>query len=200
MRRSSGPIITRSFSATTARPTPHSALPPPPVPTNRPTPQFTRHHDIAAPQVDATAFRQGWRVTARLDGLLEAGRIDREQWDGAQQWRRWAELIGLSHVQRWDVRPDAPCHPSDLPMLRRVEAAAKLRACHEALGELRMRLLDCCVARDLSWREIGGLLRMSDKTAIAWTVEALEALADWRAGRTVAPPPTLRYRIEPGRQ
>jgi hypothetical protein len=47
---------------------------------------------------------------------------------------RSAELIGLSHVQRWDVRPDAPFHTSDLPMLRQVEAAAKLRACTEALG------------------------------------------------------------------
>jgi hypothetical protein len=130
--------------------------------------------------------------------LLDAGRIDRETWDCAQQWRRWAELIGLSHVQRWDVRSDAPCHPSDLPMLRRVEAATKLRACTEALGELRVRLLDCCVLRDLSWREIATLLRVSDKTATVWVVEALIALADWRNGRPVAPPPVLRFRNQPG--
>jgi hypothetical protein len=196
MRRS-GPIVAKSSAATAPRSAPSGPLLPP-VSTNRPTPQFTSHHNVTAPQVDSTAFRQGWRVATRLDGLLESGRIDREQWDCAQQWRRWAELIGLSHVQRWDVRPDAPCHPSDLPMLHRVQAAAKLRACSVALGELRVRLLDCCVLRDMSWREIAGLLRMSDKTATQWVVEALSALADWRCGRTVAPPPVLRFRNQPG--
>jgi hypothetical protein len=42
-----------------------------------------------------------------------------------------------------DSCSDAPCRPSDLPMLRWVEAAAKLRTCTEALGELCLRLLDC---------------------------------------------------------
>jgi DNA-directed RNA polymerase specialized sigma24 family protein len=83
-------------------------------------------------------------------------------------------------------------------MLRRVEAATKLRACTEALGELRTRLLDCCVLRDLSWREIATLLRVSDKTATVWVVEALMALADWRNGRPTAPPPVLRFRNQPG--
>jgi DNA-directed RNA polymerase specialized sigma24 family protein len=167
-------------------------------PTNRPTPQFTRHHDIAAPQVDATAFRQGWRVTARLDGLLEAGRIDREQWDGAQQWRRWAELIGLSHVQRWDVRPDAPCHPDDLPMLRRVQAASRLRSVAEALGPLRVRLLTMCVSEDRSWREIGDRLGIDGKTARAWCAAAVVALAAYLAGEPVPEAPALRPRIQPG--
>jgi hypothetical protein len=199
MRRP-GSLVTRSFSASASpRPTPHSALVlPPVVATNRPTPQYQRRHDVEAPAVDATAFRQGWRVTTRLDALLEAGRIDSEQHDAAHAWRRWAELIGLSHVQRWDVRPDAPCYPSDLPMLRRVQAAARLRACTEALGELRTRLLDCCVVRDLSSGEIAALLRVSDKTATSRVVEALSALADWRCGRTVAPPPVLRFRNQPG--
>lgn len=57
-----------------------------------------------------------------------------------------------------------------MPMLRRVEAAARLRACTEALGELRVRLLDCCVVRGPSWREIAALLRVSDKTATSWVV------------------------------
>jgi hypothetical protein len=198
MRRASSPIVTRSFAATCTTPRPSAPVPPRVVSTAAPTPQYRRHHDVSAPQVDSISFRQSWRVSTRLDNLLEAGRIDREAWDCAQEWRRWAELICLSHVQRWDVRPDTPCHPSDLPMLRRVEAAAKLRACAEALGELRIRLLDCCVARDLSWREIATLLRVSDKTATVWVIEALFALADWRCGRTVAPPPVIRFRNQPG--
>jgi hypothetical protein len=176
---------------------PRAALPPA-VTTAAPSLQFRQHHDVTVPQVDSTAFRQGWRVATRLDGLLEAGRIDREQWDTAQEWARWCELIGLSHVQRWDVRQDAPCHPSDLPMLRRVQAATKLRACVEALGGLRVRLLECCVVHDLSWSELGRRMRLDPKTATARTVEALIALADWRCGRSVRPAPAIRFRNQPG--
>jgi hypothetical protein len=48
-------------------------------------PQFTYHHDVTAPQDDDRAFRQGWRVAARLDALLETGRIDRDAWEIAQR-------------------------------------------------------------------------------------------------------------------
>jgi hypothetical protein len=204
MARSGSVAVTRSYIASVApHPAPQRPTPPPAllrtVPSATPSPHFTQHHDVAAPQVDTRAFRQGWRITTRLDALFEAGRIDREQYTAVCEFRAWAEQIGVSHVQRWDVRPDAPCHPSDLPMLRRVQTAAKLRACADAVGELRIRLLDCCI-RDLSWREIGARLRVSDKTATIWVVEAIAALSAWRCGDTVPPPPVLRYRIEPGRQ
>jgi hypothetical protein len=197
-----GPTVTRSFSASAAtRPSPHSApVPPPPVATSRPTPQFTQHHDVAAPRVDDRSFRQGWRVATRLDSLLEAGRIDREAWDCACQWRRWAETITPHKAQLWDTRVDISTVPTDAGMLLRVHAASKLREAAQALGELRVRLLEACVLRDRSWREIAAVVRISDKTVRDYTVEAITALADWRCGRPVAPAPVLRYRIEPGRQ
>ena len=34
----------------------------------------------------------------------------------------------------------------------------------------------------MSWREIGALLLLSDKTASVWVIEALPALADCRRG------------------
>src|SRR5262249_54017831 len=77
-------IVTRSFAATATRPAPRPAVPLV-VTTAAPTPQFRQHHNVEAPQVDSTAFRQGWRVTTRLDALLEAGRIDKEQWEAARE-------------------------------------------------------------------------------------------------------------------
>jgi hypothetical protein len=198
MRRSG--IVTRSYTvAVSARPA--AAAPLPAVTTNRPTPQFTRHHEVSAPQVDSTAFRQGWRVATRLDGLLEAGRIEREAWDCANEWRRWAETIVPSRVQQWAIRVDMP-HASarDAGMLWRIAAATKLREAGEALGELRVKLLEASVLHDLSWRAIATQLRCSDKTALDRVAEAVIALADWRYGRIVPPPPVMRYRIEPGRQ
>jgi hypothetical protein len=85
-------------------------------------------------------------------------------------------------------------------MLIRTTAATKRREVAAALGELRVRIIEAVVVRDMSWSELGRLLRLSDKTAREWAAEAIEALAEHCAGRTDASPPVLRYRIEPGRQ
>jgi len=92
----------------------------PAVATNQPTPEFRQHHHVETPRIDATAFRQGWRVQTRLDALLEAGRIDREQFEAAQIWRRWAENIAPTKVQSWDVRVDASFMTNGSSMLNRV--------------------------------------------------------------------------------
>ena len=195
-------IVTRSFSAAAVRPSPHTRapVPPPGVATAQPSLTYQQHHDVAAPLVDATAFRQGWRICTRLDGLLEAGRIDRACWDAAHTWRRAAELVAPVRVQAWDVRVDRSITPDDAHALRRVAAAARLRVVAEALGALRVRILEAVLVRDMPWAELARLLRISDKTAQTRATEALVALAEHCAGRTVAPPPVLRYRNEPGRQ
>ena len=199
MRRSAG-IVTRSFSATAARPSPQGRAPVPlAVTTGQPTPAYRQHHDVAAPLVDATAFRQGWRVCSRLDSLLECGRIDPETWHAAQGWRRWAETVTPFRHQRWDTRVDISAVPSDTGMLVRSTAATRLRETAAALGELRVRILDAVLVRDLPWTELGRLLRLSDKAARDWAAEAIEALAEHCAGRAVAPPPVLRFRNQPGR-
>jgi hypothetical protein len=64
-------------AAPVARPAPR--MPPPPVlhqaPSNAPTAELRRRDDIEAPQVDGLAFRPGWRIQSRLDGLLADGLI-----------------------------------------------------------------------------------------------------------------------------
>jgi hypothetical protein len=154
---------------------------------------------VQAPQVDATAFRPGWLVQSRLLSLFEAGRIDRNALDAACIWRSWAETITPTRVQSWDVRVDAPLAPNDTPMMRRVRAAAKLREAAAALGQLRVAILDAVVVRDRPWVGLGRSLRVSDKTARHYAAEAIAALAAWRNGETVLPPPAIRFRNEPGR-
>jgi hypothetical protein len=196
----SGPTVTRSFATTAPRSASRNASAvTAAIATARPTPQFSRHHDVAPPQVDSNAFRQGWRIATRLDGLLESGRIDREQWDAACAWRKWVETVTPSRVQPWEIRVDTPGVPNETGVLLRVQTAGKLRAAAEALGPLRIKLLDWIVAKDCAWAEIGRFMRVSDKTARDRAIEALTALADWYAGRTVAPAPVIRFRNEPGR-
>ena len=160
--------------------------------TSKPTREFLARFDVEAPQIDGHARRPGWLVHTRLRALLDRGRIDREAFDSALTWRRYAETITPSHTQSWDLRVDTSFVPSDAGMLRRVKAAGWIRACTAALGPLRLKLLELCVRDDKRWVEVAALLRVSPSTAVNYTVEAIEALADFAAGRTVAPPRVLR--------
>jgi hypothetical protein len=178
MRRPTG-TISRSFTATTSSTRPAAApqraltaqvarslsmpgpahapavRPLPPLPPSKaPAAEYRQHHEVEAPQVDTTRFRQGWRVSTRLDGLLEASAIDREAWEAAGQWRRLAEPTAPMRSQPWDARVDHSLTANDAAALHRVRAGAALRACAEALGELRIRLLELHVIRDVSWREL----------------------------------------------
>jgi hypothetical protein len=155
-------------------------------------------HVVQAPQVDAAAFRQGWLVQSRLLSLFKSDRIDRDALDAACIWPGWAETIRPTKVQRWDVRVDVPLAPNDTPALHRVRAAAMLREVAEALGPLRIAILEAAVVKDRSWVELGRLLRVSDKTARHLCAEAVTALATWLAGETVPSPPAIRFRNQPG--
>ena len=42
----------------------------------QPSAAYRQHHDVEAPRVDTSAFRQGWRVVTRLDALASEGAID----------------------------------------------------------------------------------------------------------------------------
>ena len=169
-------------------------------PSSAPTAAFRQHHDVAPPRIDAAAFRPGWLVQSRLLSLHEAGRIDRQAIDAALAWRAWAETASATRAQSWQVRVDISPGPRDGDATRRVHAAAKLREVATALGPLRAAILEAVVLRDVPWAQLGRLLRLSDKTAREYAAEAVTALAAWRAGDPVPPPPVLRYRIEPGRQ
>ena len=130
-----------------ARSSPAASPPPPTRPavtvplTTRPTPEFVRQHDIAPPRIDSVAFHPGWQVTTRLRALLDLGRIDREAFDAALEWRRHAEVIAPSHTSSLAPRVDVSAVPNDAGMLHRVRAAGWLRECTEALGPLRIKLL-----------------------------------------------------------
>jgi hypothetical protein len=201
MRRSAS-IVTRNLGASVAsRPTPHSAsVAPIGIASNRPAAEFRQHHRVVAPQIDQAAFRPGWLVQNRLRSLFEAGRIDATDMEAAEHWLRWAETVGPKHTQVWAARVDRSVVPNDEVMLQRITAATRLREVADALGELRTRILEAVIVRDLPWTELGHLLRLSDKTARHWAAEAIKALAAHLFGGSVPPPPILRYRIEPGRQ
>ena len=177
------------------RSTPPSRPPSPPAGPHRTSLATTTWpHPRLTPPPSAKA---GW---SRPASPRCAGRIDREALDAALAWRGWFETVTPFRAQPWDIRVDASAGlPNDTSMILRVNAAAKLRAVADALGPLRVKLLESVVVKDLSWLELGRVLRVSGKTAQGFAVEAIEALADWHAGRAAAAPPVLRFRNQPGR-
>ncbi|HYM25288.1 MAG TPA: hypothetical protein VEU08_18855, partial [Vicinamibacterales bacterium] len=54
---------------------------------------YRQHHDVEAPRVDTRAFRQGWRVVTRLDGLLAAGLIAPGVWQAGAEYRAAWEAL-----------------------------------------------------------------------------------------------------------
>jgi hypothetical protein len=166
-------------------------------PSNAPAAEFRHHHDVEAPQVNSTSFRQGWRVHSRLDSLATSGKIDREQLEAAVTWGRWAERVATPGTSPWRIRVDGGGHGGGNLTDRQLDAAAKLRASTAALGVSRIALLGACVVEDRSWRQIGQRLGVAAETARVRVVEAIVALSLWLDGDPVPPAPVVRFRNQP---
>jgi hypothetical protein len=159
---------------------------------NAPLAERAQHAiEIEPPRVDASSFRQGWRVRTRLDGLRVAGRISGDVWQAAVEYRaaydRWQASGGGELAGR--ISGGADAHDR---LLGLVETLAALSAVERRIGRFATALCVACVVEDLSWPEIGRRCGRSHHTAEAWTVAALRALALAWATRRGAGRPVVR--------
>jgi hypothetical protein len=117
-----------------------------PPPSNRPTEELLRRHVIEPPQVDSTAFRQGWQVRSRLDTLLRDGLISPAEYGAAESWQRdfhAAAERSTNLVASLEMRPDGSCGRRE-PSERQLRAVRHQRETAAALGAARVRILDWC--------------------------------------------------------
>jgi hypothetical protein len=153
--------------------------------TNRSDAAYRRNFlDIEAPRVDAKAFRQGWRVVTRLDGLLAAGRITPGTWQACAEYRSsWDAIRRVSPGTAWGVTRIAGyggggAREAPLDRIRHVRLA------EAAIGARATDLTRWCCVEHLAWTTIGDRLGVRDVTACKRTVDALERLAlAWRRVR-----------------
>jgi hypothetical protein len=151
---------------------------------NAPSAARLRHAEaIDAPRIDALAFRQGWRVVTRLDGLLAAGLIAPGVWQAGAEYRAaWEALRRTSTGGGSSLRDGSGAGAGRIGALDR---AARIRAAESAISPGHAALCHACCVEDLSWRSLGVRLGVRDVTAQAWTAHALIALARaWRRGGT----------------
>jgi hypothetical protein len=148
--------------------------------TAQPSPEFRTHHDVAAPRVDASAFRQGWKVDWRLDQLHAVGAIDAATWSSGVQFRQdWERAFGRGRVGPLVALPGGGgANTEHDRQIDRLAALDRLGLAATHLGGFWTKLVEHCAVDDLSWAEIARLHNVTPPTARAWTIRALNRLAD----------------------
>jgi hypothetical protein len=147
----------------------------------QPTAHYRQHHDVEEPRIDGRAFRPAWRRRDHLDTLEKRGLINLKEWHAAFGFRITYET---AHFGAWRTSDPAAVHAgkhcrrrsaAELSE-RQANALGWLRALEPPLGAL-FPLLELAVVEQLSWHELGRWLTVDPKTARAWTVTAIKALA-----------------------
>jgi hypothetical protein len=198
MRGSGSPII-KSLGTMMPTALTRSSAPPTPIVSNAPTAFYRQHHVVEAPAIDEREFRPAWRVKTKLMLLVECARIDRRQLEAAAAFKAGARPSAGSAPRTWlGLRVDGGRWSDGLVTEWQLDAARRLRDAGLALGNERAKLLIWTLVDDRPWTEIGKRLGLS-KTATGRAVEAIAALALWRADQPVPPAPVTRSRIEPDR-
>jgi hypothetical protein len=153
----------------------------------RPSAEYLAHHDVDAPRVDATAFRQGWRVRSRLAQLHTDGAISARAFvAGVQYAVDWEVAYGRGRSAPLMMMPGGGGADEHARMGQRLDAVTRLREAGDHLGPLATRLVEHCVVDDLAWAAIARTHSVTAPTARRWTIAALKHLAAY------SPPPEPR--------
>ena len=146
----------------------------------KPTAEFLRHDAVEPPLIDARHFRAHWRVRTPLDRLLADRAITAREYRAGVEFRDLAgraQRAGLG-VPLWLRRGGHPVPDGNIDQLeRQLDATTKLHQIALHLGAVMYALLDAAVVQNLSWAAIGRGFGIDPKTARAWSITAIRALA-----------------------
>jgi hypothetical protein len=156
---------------------------------NAPIADLGQHVEaIEPPRVDASTFRQGWRVRTRLDTLLADDRITPGQWQAAVEYRdAWARVLqaGGGSSEGYRVSGGTDAHHRILGLLATV---TRLRVVHAAIGADFATLCFACAVEDRSWASIAATWSVNPETCRDRTARAVRALAvAWAEARRSDP-------------
>lgn len=142
---------------------------------------------IEAPQVDASAFRQGWRVASRLDALHRDGHITAGEWQAAAEYRAaWHRVLSASSGSSFgQMRVSGGAGDGGADRLARLaDTIGRLRSVEARIGSTAAMLSYWCVVADRSWATTGRALQRNPETVRDWTTDAIRLLAlAWSSAR-----------------
>jgi hypothetical protein len=146
---------------------------------NRPTAARTQHAEgIDAPRVDATAFRQGWRVRTRLDALLADGLIQPGERQAAVEYRAaWERVITVAAVGNARLVRSSGGGGPHVRLMAIAGTIERLRVIEAAIGVMADRLCFACAVEDQPWSSMARHHGRDPKTIRVWTAAALRDLA-----------------------
>jgi hypothetical protein len=154
---------------------------PSPAPSNSPSEFCKQHHAVETPQIEGPTFRPGWRVKTRLDKLSTDSLISLAEWRAGLAFGAAAERLArvAMRTSAWnEVAVDKHCGTPGRAMSEaQLDAAARLRKVREALGPGVLELLTAHIVEDLSWCTLGQHCGVDRRTAKAWAIAAIKALA-----------------------
>ena len=150
-----------------------------------PSPYFTQHHAVEPPAVNEREFRTAWRRRPQLEQLAIDEAISYATFRAGAEFRVLAEIAIIDQwPAKWiDDRGKGGFRVGAL-IARRMKALDRLRDIRANLGPWVFGLLERHLVDDLSWAELGRRYGVHGKTARAWTIAALAALATvtWQGG------------------
>jgi hypothetical protein len=140
-----------------------------------PTKELAQHHDLAPPsKLSAT---KGWEVKSRVDSLHKGGRIDDAEKAACDRWLKDWEM-GVAGVVQPGLSERVDNDNLRCAMDGRIDALSRLRRVRDEIGLLNESLIEMCVARDMSWVEIGRRIGTTNKPALERGVAAITKLSD----------------------
>lgn len=151
-----------------------------------PTAHRAQHVEgIEAPAVDARAFRQGWRITSRLDALHRDGKLTAGEWQAAVEYRAaWCRVLSASPRSFAPMRVSGFAGGGADRLATLTDTITRLRAVEAHIGATAAILAYWCIVADQSWAATGRKLQRNPETVRDWTTDAIRLLARaWSGAR-----------------
>lgn len=156
-------------------------------PTSAPTPERAAHAGrVEPPRMNGVA-RRWWSVRTRLDALLEARQISRDEYDAACRLRADAERIARgsgSPLARLGTGRTLGAQAADGPGNAQLDATRRIERVRAQLGERDFGIICAVAVEDVNWTTLAARIGTSDKTAklhAAQAIRLLTSAARWDA-------------------
>ena len=140
-----------------------------------PSTYYRQHRIVEAPRVDRASFRTAWRVSTRLDQLLDDKAITMNEWGVAVRLRTAVETVALRQGIR-SSRVEYMPRSGNSNFTPVASASKHCREVEQYFGPIGYAILTACIVDDLAWAELGRRMKRDHRTARSHVIALLKML------------------------